>query len=216
MNQLIDFLPAEHYFNIEHDINAQALSVIHLHKWTYNNYVFLHFGEGIGMTFYNHGLYSGSRGLAGEIGHVPFNRLPKDRICDCGRKNCFETFLSVKGVLQLIHDFCGIKLKNLNEVDQSIISNSALNDFMKEAVSYILIFIKNILDPEQIIIGGEALEPFLPVIKTKIENKVNQESWLSGNNIIKWYSDKEINCAYGTVMTSCDKMIEQHIINNLI
>ena len=215
-SKLKDLLPFIKYFSVDHDINAQSSSVMDKNGWKEENYVFIHFGEGVGMAFYHKENYTGARGFAGEIGHVPYHGLQKDKTCPCGKKNCFESFLSNDGIRELIKEVTGAEIADLKNLDESILSHSKLCGIISDATSQMLILISNILDPEAIIIGGEAIESFLPKIKTKVETILRKEAWQGGAKAIKWFSPEDINCAYGTIINSSGIMIEQYIKENLI
>jgi predicted NBD/HSP70 family sugar kinase len=215
-SKLKEFLPFIKYFNVDHDINAQSSSVMDKNGWKDENYAFVHFGEGVGMAFYHKENYTGARGFAGEIGHVPYQGMQKDKTCPCGKKNCFEAFLSNDGIRDLIREITGTEIADLKNLDESILSHSKLCGIIADAASQMLILISNILDPGAIIIGGEAIEPFLPKIKTKVETKLREAAWQGGAKAIKWYSPEDINCAYGTIINSSGKMIEQYIKETLI
>lgn len=63
------------------------------------NFIMITLGTGVGSGIVCDGhLLSGSRGFAGELGHV----IVKDdsqRLCGCGRKGCLQTYCSAKGVV---------------------------------------------------------------------------------------------------------------------
>jgi len=215
-DQFRHLVPSVRYFTVEHDINAQASSTILNNGWTEKNYAFLHFGEGVGMTIYNEGLYTGAKGFAGEIGHLP-HRLEKiNKTCTCGRKNCYETILSTSGIFDLIKEKFGSKAANFEKLEPSVLTNPLLLEMISKAISDIIIMVSNILNPGAVYLGGEAIEPFIGPIRSRIEEKVKNEAWLGGPGVIKWFSSKDINCAYGTIMNSNNIVIEQYIADNLI
>ena len=56
-------------------------------------------GKGLGMAIVIDGvIYQGASGMAGDIGHSPV--LGADRLCECGRVGCLETFCSDRGVVR--------------------------------------------------------------------------------------------------------------------
>ena len=65
-------LPNIKYHHIEHDIHAQASSVLRSKKWNDKNYVFIHLGKGVSLSIFNNGIFLGHRGFAGEIGFIPY------------------------------------------------------------------------------------------------------------------------------------------------
>ena len=85
---------------LENDANACALA-----EWQFGagkgteNMIFLTFGTGMGAGLILNGkLYSGTNGMAGEIGHV---RMAKDGPIGFGKAGSFEGFCSGGGLAQL-------------------------------------------------------------------------------------------------------------------
>lgn len=63
------------------------------------NFIMLTLGTGVGAGVVCDGhLLSGSRGFAGELGHVAFP-FASDRKCACGRHGCLQTVASASGVV---------------------------------------------------------------------------------------------------------------------
>jgi glucokinase len=84
---------------ITNDANAAAIG-----EMTYGaaagmkNFIVLTLGTGVGSGIVCDGhLLSGTRGFAGELGHVTFP-FASDRPCACGRKGCLQTVASAKGI----------------------------------------------------------------------------------------------------------------------
>jgi len=215
-NRFREFIPSIKYFSIEHDIHAQASSVVQKNGWTETNFALLHFGEGVGMTIFNDGFYNGAKGFAGEIGHINHQIKEINKTCTCGRKNCYETILSTSGITELINEICDSKIESVNEITELATTNIQLIDLITNAMVDLIITVSNILNPKAIYIGGEAIEPFIKSVKPVIEERVKKEAWLGGPEIIRWFSSNDINCAYGTILNSSDKIIEQYITDNLI
>lgn len=85
---------------ISNDANAAAMG-----EYRYgamrgtDNFIMLTLGTGVGAGVLCDGhLLSGSRGFAGELGHVRV-RGAEDKMCSCGRKGCLQTVASAKGVV---------------------------------------------------------------------------------------------------------------------
>jgi predicted NBD/HSP70 family sugar kinase len=135
-SMLQELLPQIEYFSVDHDINAQSSSVMDKNGWKESNYAFVHCGEGVGMGFYNKEIYTGSRGFAGEIGHVPYPGLKGNRKCPCGKMNCYETVLSNKGIKDLIREITGIDRVDLSDLDQSLRTDPTLSRIIAEAIRY--------------------------------------------------------------------------------
>lgn len=64
------------------------------------NFIMITLGTGVGSGIVCDGhLLSGSRGFAGELGHV-LVKGNGDRLCGCGRYDCLETYCSAKGIVR--------------------------------------------------------------------------------------------------------------------
>lgn len=88
---------------LENDANACALA-----EWRFgegigcNNLIFLTFGTGLGAGLVLDGhLYSGTNGLAGEVGHI---RLEDDGPLGYGKHGSFEGFCSGGGIARLARE----------------------------------------------------------------------------------------------------------------
>ncbi len=86
---------------ITNDANAAAIG-----EMTYgvaqglDNFIMLTLGTGVGAGIVVDGhLLSGSRGYAGELGHMVFP-FAADRMCACGRRGCLQTVSSAGGVVE--------------------------------------------------------------------------------------------------------------------
>ncbi len=86
---------------VENDANAAAVG-----EWAAGaakgkkDVLYLTVSTGIGAgLILNNRLYRGSRGLAGEAGHIPVN--PDGVICGCGRSGCLETEASGTAIARL-------------------------------------------------------------------------------------------------------------------
>jgi glucokinase len=96
---------------LQNDANACALA-----EWRYGagrgcrNMIFLTFGTGIGAGLILNGrLYSGTNGMAGEIGHI---RMEKSGPAGYGKKGSLEGFCSGGGIARLAKIMVPKKLKS--------------------------------------------------------------------------------------------------------
>ncbi|WP_421875286.1 ROK family protein [Marinoscillum sp.] len=63
------------------------------------DFISLTLGTGVGAGIYTSGeLLTGRDGLAGEVGHLVYNR--GGRPCKCGRNGCLERYVSASGVVE--------------------------------------------------------------------------------------------------------------------
>lgn len=83
---------------IENDVNAAALGAFHLlEKNDSQSMAYLNLGTGLAAGLVLGGkLWRGSRGAAGEIGHIPVD--PSGPLCLCGQRGCLETMASGSAV----------------------------------------------------------------------------------------------------------------------
>ena len=79
---------------IDNDVNAAALGAFHLlEKDPAHSMAFLNLGTGLAAGLVLGGqLWRGSRGTAGEIGHIPVD--PAGPECPCGQRGCLEMVAS--------------------------------------------------------------------------------------------------------------------------
>lgn len=79
---------------IDNDVNAAALGAFHLlEKHSDHSMAYLNLGTGLAAGLVLGGtLWRGSRGTAGEIGHIPVD--PNGLLCPCGQRGCLETVAS--------------------------------------------------------------------------------------------------------------------------
>lgn len=209
-NLLFSILPPIQYTFIEHDIHAQATSVLRLKGWQEDNYVFIHVGNGIGMSIYNKKLFLGNRGFAGEIGHIPYRFSINDKNLVASRQN-IEHAISVKGILNFVHENYGLSVSNISEIPETILEDTKLFDHVYNALKYLLIVTTNILDPETIIIGGVSIDFLSPKLQNQISEKLREDTWAGGPENIKWYQHEDMFGAYGTILN-----VSKRIINSII
>lgn len=74
---------------VENDVKAAALGAAALRADT-APMAYLNLGTGVAAGIVTGGrLWRGSRGIAGEVGHIPVD--PQGRVCGCGQRGCIET-----------------------------------------------------------------------------------------------------------------------------
>ena len=79
---------------VENDVNAAALGVYQLlADEATHSMAYLNLGTGLAAGLVLDGrLWRGSRGAAGEIGHIPID--PNGPLCPCGQRGCIEVLAS--------------------------------------------------------------------------------------------------------------------------
>ena len=148
-----------------------------------NDLIYIKISNGIGAGYIFGGkLYRGSRGIAGEMSHMPID--PNGSLCGCGLRGCLATVISawalVERVKILTTLYPGSPLVN---GDPSIIDieNAALDrdplaiQVVSEATNYLTTAVTslvNLMNPEMVIIGGSLSrlgELVLKPIREKME-----------------------------------------------
>lgn len=83
---------------VENDVNAAALGAYHLLEASDSrSMAYLNLGTGLAAGLVLGGrLWRGSRGTAGEIGHIPVD--PNGPLCPCGQRGCLEMTASGSAV----------------------------------------------------------------------------------------------------------------------
>ncbi len=136
-----------------------------------SNIVYMTVSTGCGGgIIINKEIYQGSSGAAGEVGHISI--MPDGLDCPCGSKGCFELYASGTAILRHMKEDlkAGIKSKvfELAEYKEEELDGKKLTDAADMGDEYALSLykkegyylgvgianIKNMLDPEVIVLGG--------------------------------------------------------------
>lgn len=90
--------PGELPLRVENEANLGALAELWAHPVA-ADFVHVSAASGIGAALVVGGrLFSGARGLAGELGHMPVH--PEGRPCSCGARGCLEQYAGKSAVLR--------------------------------------------------------------------------------------------------------------------
>ncbi|MCD4607167.1 ROK family protein, partial [Proteus mirabilis] len=140
---------------VENDANCFALS----EAWDpefrhYPSVLGLILGTGVGGGFVIDGkVLSGKNGIAGEIGHMNLNvdadnvigeTMPKI-LCGCGRKACFETYLSGRGFERMYKAFNGSPQRAVDIVAQYYQGDEQTQQHVDRYMKVLAIYLSNIL-----------------------------------------------------------------------
>lgn len=155
---------------IENDANTLTLA----HQWFgegkgIDNFLVVTIEEGVGMGIITNGqLYRGTRGFAGEMGHVLVD--PEGEYCVCGKRGCLATVLgglafvreaermAERGLWSRKND-SAITFKEV--ISAAKAGEEALAGILQNAGQYLgigLSVLINIFNPEKIIISGKGTE----------------------------------------------------------
>lgn len=99
------------------------------HASEMNDFIALTLGTGIGAGIYTSGnLLSGRDGLAGEVGHITYQR--NGRPCKCGRHGCLERYASASGVVETTRQLLseGILISELSGVPTGLLTARMVAD----------------------------------------------------------------------------------------
>ena len=147
---------------MEDDTLAFALAQ-HLFGLGRHHQVFtaLALGVGIACATVNDGvIHRGASGRAGKLGHVTHD--PIGPLCECGRKGCLQAFYSEPAIVESWRTERGLS----HGVDRYAMKEAAIQGDpvarrilreAGEAIGYHLADAVNVIDPEVIIVGAEAV-----------------------------------------------------------
>ncbi len=149
----IQFKPFENIFRypifIENEANAGALAEMKFGKPSKSSeLIYVSVARGIGTGLIIHGkLYKGKNQRAGEFGHMTV--VPDGKLCNCGRKGCWELYASEKALMERYFQAMEIQnpvgysisdfLKSLKSGDKTVIN------LWNEYLDYFALGIQNIM-----------------------------------------------------------------------
>ncbi len=136
------------------------------------NLVYIGFGTGVGSgAIINNKLFTGSKGFAGELGHVSIDPV-NGPLCSCGQRGCLETYTSTQILLQKLN------YPNIDSLAAAVEAGDLSPDNTKElqlfyqAVLTSLITAANIYDPEMIV-GGDQGSPLIVPFLHRLRRELN-------------------------------------------
>ncbi len=151
--------------------------------------IYIKISHGIGAGFIFGGeLYRGSRGIAGELSHMPID--PNGRLCGCGLRGCLATVISAWALKERVRVLSTLYPKSpLINGDPSIIDieDAALNkdplavQVVTEAANYLTTAVTslvNLMNPEMIILGG-SLSRLGELVLNPIRDKIEMSALVS-------------------------------------
>ena len=143
---------------IENEANAAARAelILGIAKEMKNLlYLSIGYGVGAGIVLQDN-LYKGKNKRAGELGHMTI--VPEGRLCNCGRKGCWELYTSEISLLNRYNEKTRKEVKTLSEFFEYVeMKDIDATQCLDEYIYYLSIGIQNIiliLDPHYVVIGG--------------------------------------------------------------
>ena len=183
-NTKIDFSKILSKFNlpvhVNNDVKCSATCEKNLGSLKkYDNCIFMTLGTGIGGAyFYKNELVKPNTNPGMEIGHMIIETNGK--VCQCGRKGCFEAYASMNSFRKKIAELYNIDrvtsniLFDLMEKEEKI---PQLNKIIDEYIYYLSIGIGNLIrifEPEAISIGG-SFSYYQSVFIEKLKEKLKED-----------------------------------------
>lgn len=158
---------------VDNDVNVITLGEI----WQgsakgYCNVIGIALGTGIGGGIVVDGkLVGGVKGAGGEIGHMTI--VPNGKLCGCGKKGCFEAYVSATGIEREAESRLTINKNNKlwdiiskkekQKVEAKDVFDAAklkdsfsldIVDYITEYIAYGLSILLHVTNPEIVVIGG--------------------------------------------------------------
>lgn len=149
-------LPDDYPVTVDNEANFGALAELWLGEGTPTDFLHVSAEIGIGAAVVVSGhVLRGTRGFAGELGHVPVE--PEGPHCACGGRGCLEQYAGEEAVLRAAgleagDDRVGLLATRAAEGDEAV--RRALRDAGR-ALGVALTGAVNLLDPEIVVLGGE-------------------------------------------------------------
>ncbi|MCL6670030.1 MULTISPECIES: ROK family transcriptional regulator [Streptomyces] len=162
-------LPPDWPLTVGNEANFGALAELWLGEGTPRDFLHVSAEIGIGAAVVvAGGLLRGTRGFAGELGHVPVR--PEGPPCPCGGRGCLEQYAGEEAVLRAAglepgEDRVGLLANRAADGDTEV--RRALHD-AGEALGIALTGAVNLLDPEGVVLGG-ALAGLAPWLLPSLE-----------------------------------------------
>ena len=155
---------------IDNDVNAAALGAQKV-LGIDGSMAYLNLGTGVAAGIVVDGeLLHGTRGAAGEIGHVSIDA--NGPLCDCGQRGCIEAFSGGRALGRLMGGAARPLARILDDADSGDnAAAQARRDFSWSVAAAVRILVLSV-DPQTIVIGGGAValgerisEPILSAIE---------------------------------------------------
>jgi predicted NBD/HSP70 family sugar kinase len=169
-------LPADIPLTVDNEAKLGALADLWLGVRTPKDFLHVSAEIGIGAAVVvAGGLLRGTRGFAGELGHVPVQ--PEGPACPCGGRGCLEQYAGEEAVLraaglELGEDRVGLLANRAAEGDENV--RGALRD-AGTALGIALTGAVNLLDPESVVLGG-ALAGLAPWLLPSLEAELDRRT----------------------------------------
>jgi predicted NBD/HSP70 family sugar kinase len=169
-------LPMDLPLTVGNEANFGALAELWLGDRTPRDFLHVSAEIGIGAAVVvDGGLLHGTRGFAGELGHVPVQ--PDGPECPCGGRGCLEQYAGEEAVLRAAglesdEDRVGLLAGRAADGDEDV--RRALRE-AGTALGVALTGAVNLLDPESVVLGG-ALAGLAPWLLPSLEAELDRRT----------------------------------------
>ena len=171
------------FVHVENDVNAAAFGAFHLlGAREASSMAYLNLGTGLAAGLVLNGeLWRGSRGAAGEIGHIPVD--PHGPVCSCGQRGCLETMASGSAVAR---QWPTTHPKPVQELFAAAANGNALAlDVKKRLVENVAFAVRILVlavDVDIVVIGGGISslgEPLLDEVRAVLHSRAADAPFLA-------------------------------------
>lgn len=174
---------------VENDVNAAALGEAYYGAGKgYEDFLCLTYGTGVGGAIViDQKIYGGSRGVAGEFGHIITH--PDGLTCGCGQKGCYEQYASTTALVGKAKEY-NPELTNGRLIFEEINKgNHEVRDIVNSWIDEIIVGLASLIhifNPNCLILGGGILE------QDYIVEQINEKLY---NRLMESYAQVEIRKA---------------------
>ncbi|MEN3533694.1 ROK family transcriptional regulator [Microbispora sp. ZYX-F-249] len=158
---------------------AGLAEALHAQSDSVRDLIYLRLSDGVGGGLVVGGqLVRGSRGYAGELGHV--TAVAGGAQCRCGKRGCVETVASAPAILARCREL-GVPVDTLDDLKGAVdIAHPVVDQVLREAgtaVGRVLGTAVMTLNPDEIVLGGEIIQ-IAPALLRQVADTVTYElSW---------------------------------------
>ena len=169
---------------VENDVNAAALGEANYGAAKgYKDFLCLTYGTGVGGAIViNNQIYGGSKGVAGEFGHIITH--PDGLECGCGQKGCYEQYASTTALVRECMKYDS-NLNNGRIIFENMKNgNIKVKDIIDNWIDEIVLGLRSlvhIFNPNCLILGGGILEQ--DYIIREINNRLVDKIMISYSQI---------------------------------
>lgn len=191
------------FINNETSVAAMYQLLFNRNQYT-DNFLYIYCGLGLGGGLILNGQpYLGTRGNAGEIGHIPVCDQFED-LCSCGNRGCLEQLFSLHAFYSQLEKK-GIKCNSPKDLENLMAEeNRVLIEILTKASRYLkkaIQFFENTLDLNTVFFAGILPNNVLEFIKKQLDQlNPSVRNGLSTNSRLKFKSIDSSSIAHAAAV----------------